>query len=182
MELAATPFLSSSSCQPAGEQRATLCLLSLISPAPSQDRFDAKQFLNSCQNPPDPGIFSQSFRWQSLLLHFCAAFSAFSVTMLSKFWVALFSNVFQQLRTCPLAPLSLIKVKISQDISIARPVLCTHLRFVIKFSAICAVISSFYILFSFAGIKATWDLRGPPGKHLSSFKSLSTWAHLFGLS
>ena len=117
----ALPFLPR-----AREQRATLCLqpsplsLFLSSLSSSLSRSIWCQTLLKLlpkPNPPDPGIFSMTILVVALLRQL---FLHFVWQCFQSFESHFSANIFQQLRTCPLAPLSLIKVKISLDISISK--------------------------------------------------------------
>ena len=112
----ALPFLPR-----AREQRATLCLqpspLSLSSLSSSLSRSIWCQTLLKLlpkPNPPDLGIFSMTILVVALLRQL---FLHFVWQCFQSFESHFSANIFQRLRTCPLAPLSFIKVKISLDIS-----------------------------------------------------------------
>ena len=121
--------------QAAGEQRALfVSSLSLILSAPSQDRFDAKHFW-SCQNPPDPAIFffPQSLRWQSLLLHFCTGLFCIFCDNAFKVLSRTFLRGFSTTKELPFGSSQLDKkLRYLRTSALARPVLCTRLRFVIN--------------------------------------------------
>ena len=127
MELATTPFLSSQEQESrarAGEQESrgqlfvsTLPSLSLSHLSSSLSRSIWCQTLLKLlpkPNPPDPGIFLMTILVVALLRQL---FLHFVWQCFQSFESHFSANIFQRLRTCPLAPLSFIKVKISLDIS-----------------------------------------------------------------